>query len=74
MRLDALADAMGMAEGYCAKAKDIVSKATAALAELHSLMFPKEPLPVTLEGLTDVFRAEPSPLAEYSRTQTAVGS
>jgi hypothetical protein len=36
MRLDALADAVGMAEGYGAKAKDIVSKATVALAELHS--------------------------------------
>jgi hypothetical protein len=74
MRLDALADAIGMAEGYAAKAKEIVSKATTALAKLHSQMFPKDPLPETLEGLTDVFWAEPSPLVEYSRSQTVVGS
>jgi hypothetical protein len=74
MRQDALADAVGMAEGYGAKAKDIVLKVGSALAELHSQIFPKEPLPETVVGLADVFRAEPSPFAKYSRTQTAVGS
>jgi hypothetical protein len=63
-----------MEKGYGAKAKDIVSKATATLADLHWQMFPKEPLPETLEGLADVFRGEPSPLTEYSSTQTIVGS
>jgi hypothetical protein len=69
-----LADAAGMAEGYSAKAKEVISKVTNALAELHGHMFPKESTPPMLEVLAEVFQAEPSPLVEYSHAQSVVGS
>jgi hypothetical protein len=74
LRSDARADSVRLAEGYKANAKDVILKAASALAEIHAHMILKEPIPETLEGVADVFRAEPSPLTEYSHTQTVVGS
>jgi hypothetical protein len=74
LRMDALGNRVGMAEGYRSKAKEVVSKASTVLTELYTHMFPKDKVPQTLEGLADVFRAEPSPLAEYSHTQTICGA
>jgi hypothetical protein len=71
---DALADAVGQAEGYNSKARAVISKAENGLAELHGHMFPKDLTPPTLERLAEVFQAEPSPLVEYSHAQTFVGS
>jgi hypothetical protein len=45
LRTDILADAMGMAEGYIAKAKDVILKAVGALFKLHVHMFPKDKAP-----------------------------
>jgi hypothetical protein len=48
MRSDALTDAVRIAEGCGAKAKDVISKASVALAELYSHMFLQDALPKTL--------------------------
>jgi hypothetical protein len=63
-----------MAKGYSANAKEVISKAANVPMELHAHMFLKEQTPKMLEVLAEFFRAEPSPLVEYSHAQTVVGS
>jgi hypothetical protein len=73
-RTDALANTVAATEGYGTRANEAILKAAGTLAELHKNMFPKEDPPKLLDELVEVFYVEPSPLEEYSHSQTVCGS